>query len=226
MRNAYVRRLSTEFPDWLSPSSTLWRRHIGNPARRASQQRANDATLGRLEEAARGVRHCATPDRIVANTSHDSHPYSQAVGSERNRLMFRTAVVLLLALSMVVGMTAGADPRLAMAVLVIGLVGGGWFMARQFRTQPHTPWEQASKLVSTDRAVVLWKPGCLYCERLLRELRTDPMVIWVNVWADPDANRVVRGLNDGNELTPTAVIGNRVLVNPSADALLAALPGT
>lgn len=69
MRNAYVRRLSARFPDWLSPSSALWSRRIGNPARQADQQRANDATLDRLEEAERGLRHNRTPDRIVANTS-------------------------------------------------------------------------------------------------------------------------------------------------------------
>ena len=144
--------------------------------------------------------------------------------SERTKQAFRTAVVLILGLSLVVAMTSGADPRIPMPVLVVGLVGGGWFIARQFRTQPHTSWAQAEKLRSRDRAIVLWKPGCLYCERLLRELRSDPHVIWVNVWADQDANRAVRALNGGHELTPTAVVGDRVLVNPSAAALEAALP--
>ena len=51
----------------------------------------------------------------------------------------------------------------------------------------------------------------------------DPRVTWVNVWADPEANAAVRTHNDGNELTPTALVGDRVLVNPSADALRAAL---
>ena len=70
MRNAYVSRLSAKYPDWLSPSSKLWRRRIGNSARQVAQQQANDTTLDRLEEAENGLRHNKkTPDRIVANTS-------------------------------------------------------------------------------------------------------------------------------------------------------------
>ena len=72
-------------------------------------------------------------------------------------------------------------------------------------------------------AVVLWKPICLYCERLLRAVGADPRVTWVNVWADPAANRAVRDLNDGNELTPTALVGDAVLRNPNGAELLAAL---
>lgn len=69
MRNAYSRCLTAKFSDWLSPSSRLWSRRVGNPARQADQQRANDVTLDRLEEAERGVRRNATPDKIIANTS-------------------------------------------------------------------------------------------------------------------------------------------------------------
>lgn len=69
MRNAYVHRLSAKHPDWLSPSSKLWSRRIGNSARQVDQQKANETTLDRLEEAENGLRHNKTPDRIVANTS-------------------------------------------------------------------------------------------------------------------------------------------------------------
>lgn len=146
------------------------------------------------------------------------------MGSERSRQVFRSAVVLILGLALVVTLTAGADPRLSMVVLVIGLVAGGWWLLRRFRTRPHTPWEQAGRLRAPDRAVVFWKPGCLPCERLLRACRTDPRIIWVNVWADPAAGRAVRALNGGDELTPTAVIGDRALINPSAEKLRDALP--
>ena len=71
--------------------------------------------------------------------------------------------------------------------------------------------------------MVFWKPGCRYCERLLLALRGDDRITWVNVWQDQDANAVVRSLNDGNELTPTALVGEQVLINPSADQLREAL---
>lgn len=69
MRNAYVRRLSAKYPDWLSPSSKLWSRRIGDSKRRSGQQKPNEITLSRLKDAERGLRHSKTPDRIVANTS-------------------------------------------------------------------------------------------------------------------------------------------------------------
>ena len=69
MRNAYVRRLSAKYPDWLSPSSKLWSRRIGDSKRRSGQQKPNEITLTRLKDAERGLRHSKTPDRIVANTS-------------------------------------------------------------------------------------------------------------------------------------------------------------
>lgn len=69
MRNAYTRRLSITYPDWLDQSSRLWTRRIGNSARQSDQRRANELTVTRLEQAKRGVRHVATPDRIIANTT-------------------------------------------------------------------------------------------------------------------------------------------------------------
>lgn len=69
MRNAYVRRISVKYPDWLSPTSKLWTCQIGNARRRLNQQRANEITLSRLKEAERGLGPNKTPDRIVANTT-------------------------------------------------------------------------------------------------------------------------------------------------------------
>ena len=71
--------------------------------------------------------------------------------------------------------------------------------------------------------MVFWKPGCMYCERLLHAMGRDARVTWVNVWVDQDANDEVCRLNNGDELTPTAVVGDRVLRNPSAEELNEAL---
>ncbi len=87
----------------------------------------------------------------------------------------------------------------------------------------HTPWTEARKRIAPGHAVVFWKPGCMFCERLLKGVGKDDRVTWVSVWADKDANVEVCRLNDGDELTPTALVGERVLRNPSADELLESL---
>ena len=69
MRNAYVRRISVRYPDWLSPTSKLWTRQIGNAKRRGAQGNANTKTLASLERARRGLKCGVTPDRIIANVT-------------------------------------------------------------------------------------------------------------------------------------------------------------
>ena len=56
-----------------------------------------------------------------------------------------------------------------------------------------------------------------------RQLADDERVVWVNVWRDDDANHRVRELNDGAEYTPTVLVGDTVLRNPSAAAVREAL---
>ncbi|MDO5736946.1 MAG: hypothetical protein Q4P15_10780 [Propionibacteriaceae bacterium] len=97
------------------------------------------------------------------------------------------------------------------------------FFSRRGR---HTPWAKASLRVAPGHAVVFWKPGCIFCERLLLAVGRNDRVTWVNVWADEEANAEVRRLNNGDELTPTAVVGERVLRNPSAAEMLAAVAGS
>lgn len=94
-----------------------------------------------------------------------------------------------------------------------------WFS----RTRPHVSWEQAQRDLADGKAVVFWKPGCAFCEFLLLQLGREKRVTWVNVWKDEAANAAVRAVNNGDELTPTALIGDEVLRNPSAKEVLAAL---
>lgn len=86
----------------------------------------------------------------------------------------------------------------------------------------HTPWHE--NLETESEAVVYWKDGCSYCINLISELATDSRVIWVNVYKDRAAQPRVEGLNNGNLLTPTAIVGGeRVMINPSGSELRAAL---
>ncbi|NLE97934.1 MAG: hypothetical protein GX596_08090 [Propionibacterium sp.] len=124
-----------------------------------------------------------------------------------------------LALATVLVITNGAHPGWLLVIALLAALLGA-YMLRRGR---HTPWVVADARRGPGHAVVFWKPGCMYCERLLRALRRDHDITWVNVWRDSAANAELRRLNDGNELTPTALVGDRVLRNPSADELRSAL---
>lgn len=132
-------------------------------------------------------------------------------------------VTLLAAFALTIVLMLGSDTSWwwIAAVGVLGLL----FLGLHARRGRHTPWQQARGLVAPGHAVVLWKPGCTFCERLLLAVGSNDRISWVNVWVDEEANAEVRRLNGGNELTPTALVGERVLRNPSAEELLGALDG-
>ena len=48
-------------------------------------------------------------------------------------------------------------------------------------------------------------------------------MVWVDVWADPDASAYVKSVNGGDELVPTVVIAGRPHSNPAPREVLAAL---
>lgn len=67
------------------------------------------------------------------------------------------------------------------------------------------------------------RPGCFYCGALRAQLRAAGLrVEEVDIWRDPSAAAFVRSHAGGDELVPTVAVGDRVLVNPSAPAVLAA----
>lgn len=136
---------------------------------------------------------------------------------ERNIAVAMAALPVVLATWLVI--TGDANPWWAVVAVLLG-AALAWFMLRRGR---HVPWERARNLVAPGHAVVFWKPGCIYCERLLRALGGDERVTWVNVWKDDAANAALRSHNDGDELTPTVLVGPEVLRNPSATELRAAL---
>lgn len=74
------------------------------------------------------------------------------------------------------------------------------------------------------RVVVYWRKGCPFCKRLQLVLgkRVDD-VVWVDVWAHPEASAYVRSVNNGDEVVPTVVIAGAPRTNPPPREVLAAL---
>lgn len=69
---------------------------------------------------------------------------------------------------------------------------------------------------------VYWRPGCFFCSSLFRELeRWSIPYDASNIWEDPAAADTVRGAAGGNETVPTVQVGDRFLVNPTLDEVLA-----
>jgi len=138
----------------------------------------------------------------------------------QNQVRASIAVLAVVAVAVAawIGARSGLVAGLGTGVVALGLVAAyGWWSLRGGR---HTPWAEARGSVRDGHAVVLWKPGCRYCERLLRALGADERVTWVNVWRDPDANQAVRDLNGGDEYTPTVLVGSAVLRNPTAEEVV------
>ena len=70
--------------------------------------------------------------------------------------------------------------------------------------------------------VVHWRPGCGFCSMLFRGL--DERGVSYDrrdIWEDEEAAAFVREHADGAEVVPTVLVGDTVLVNPSADEVVA-----
>jgi mycoredoxin len=72
--------------------------------------------------------------------------------------------------------------------------------------------------------VVYYKPGCRFAARLRVRLKRAQMPYQaVRFGVDPAADEAVRNVNDGDEVSPTVLVGDRYLSNPSIDQIRAAL---
>ena len=72
--------------------------------------------------------------------------------------------------------------------------------------------------------LLYWRPGCGFCTHLRRALdQAGVSYRAINIWEDPAAAATVRSVARGNETVPTVVIGSQSLVNPSLNAVLAAI---
>lgn len=92
------------------------------------------------------------------------------------------------------------------------------------RKPPSVTAEQGARAAAEGRVVVYWRRGCSFCQRLHLVLgRRVRDVVWVDVWADPDASAYVRSVNGGDEVVPTVVIDGRPRTNPRPSEVVAAL---
>ncbi len=135
----------------------------------------------------------------------------------------RIAAILVVVVAFSIAIFLLIDNDAPIWLIVFMAAVGLALVALNGRRGRHTSWAEAQDLLGPGHAVVFWKPGCTFCEQLLRAVGDDDRVTWVNVWVDKYANAEVCRLNDGDELTPTAVVGDRVLRNPSAADLQEAM---
>jgi len=85
------------------------------------------------------------------------------------------------------------------------------------------PTAELTILIVTPEVVFYTRPRCPYSFRLRRALRRRGLAFReVNIWRDATAAAAVRGVADGNETVPTVHVGDRWLVNPTADDVCAA----
>ena len=83
---------------------------------------------------------------------------------------------------------------------------------------------EGARAADRGRVVVYWRKGCPFCKRLQLVLgKRTADVVWVDVWADPDASAYVRSVNRGDEVVPTVVIDGVPHTNPPPRRVLAAL---
>lgn len=70
---------------------------------------------------------------------------------------------------------------------------------------------------------IYWRPMCGYCAVLKGELeRRGVDYASIDIWADRSQADLVKAASGGDEIVPTVRVGERFLVNPSADEVLAA----
>ena len=119
------------------------------------------------------------------------------------------------------------EGRLTAFVLlaVVIALGWGWWVSPLRRAQPHIDHGQALAQARSRQLIIYWRPGCMWCIKLWRDLEPDERdrLLWVNVMADPEASRYIRQFHDGDMTTPTVVTGNGRQVAASVEQVRARL---
>jgi len=100
---------------------------------------------------------------------------------------------------------AGGLVPVAVVVLLATLAAALWHSP--LNATGHVPMRHARAAARSGRAVVvLWRPGCPYSARLRRSLSHEGLPVhWVNIWRDPEAEKLCRRINHGTEATPTVM---------------------
>lgn len=113
----------------------------------------------------------------------------------------------------VVLVTQGAGDSLWALAILLPLV---WLASPLVYPQRVTHAEAKARAAADDHLVRIYvRPGALFCvilrwrlQRLARE------ALWVDIWADAEAERLVRRLGKGAELIPVVIVGDRTRHNP------------
>ena len=75
-----------------------------------------------------------------------------------------------------------------------------------------------------DGIEVMWRPGCPFCMTLRSSLRRRGITTTdVDIWSEPDAAARFRAATGGDETVPTVFVGERAMVNPSVNQIVAAV---
>lgn len=84
---------------------------------------------------------------------------------------------------------------------------------------------EGAQAAADGRVVVYFRRYCAFCERLRLALGREGRrkVVWVDIWADPDAAAYVRSVNGGDETVPTVVIEGTAHTNPAPSMVRRAL---
>jgi mycoredoxin len=81
-----------------------------------------------------------------------------------------------------------------------------------------------ARAAAEGRVVIYWRQGCPFTKRMRVVLgKRGDQVVWVDIWADPEAAAFVRSVNDGNETVPTVVIDGEPHTNPRPRDVIEAL---
>lgn len=91
-------------------------------------------------------------------------------------------------------------------------------------TRPAADHAAALQHIADGGAVIYWREGCGFCAALDRSLGSaGDRALWVDIWADDDAQSYVASLNDGNATVPTLVTqeASFIVATPEERALAA-----
>ncbi len=74
--------------------------------------------------------------------------------------------------------------------------------------------------------VVYWRPGCYFCDRLLRHFdQAGVRYEMLDIWRDESARATVRAHNCGDETVPTVALGTSFTTNPDPEEYVEWLAG-
>lgn len=144
----------------------------------------------------------------------ETPPDERARRSGGRWLTASLVLVLGLLLVAVVGLSSGvAQQGLVVVVGILAVLGVSAWLS-PLRPGKHKEIEDTA--LTRPEVVVLWRPGCAYSARLKRDTaRHGVRVSWVNIWRDPEAAAICRRLNGGSEETPTVVVFDRDMPQPT-----------